>query len=92
MSIQVDTMRKLWGNSPAGKNRDVELLINQEMTYYPVIQLILQSSPKRMFVLKKEVFKEGDLIWLTVNSDYLEALISVAKEKIYMLYELSRRG
>ena len=79
----VEKIREIWKNTPRAQKEGVEVLIDKEITYSPVIQLVLQSQKERLFVVKIVYYEEGNRMWEIVNtSDRLEYLIPIISEEI----------
>lgn len=79
----VEKIREIWKNTPRAQKEGVEVLIDQEITYSPVIQLVLQSQKERLFVVKIVDYEEGNRMWEIVNTpDRLEYLVPIIIEEI----------
>lgn len=79
----VDRMREIWGNTLRAKKEGIETLIDQEITYSPVVQLVLQSPDNRLFVLKMVDYEKGNRVWETVDAPgSLDTLMEIVTEEM----------
>jgi len=79
----VERMRDIWINTPRAQKEGIEVLIDQEITYSPVIILTLQAPKERLFILKMPDFEGVNMPWKVVgNPVSLETLISNVMDKI----------
>ncbi|BBO92800.1 hypothetical protein [Desulfosarcina ovata] len=79
----VNRVREVIKSSPKAENEGVEAVINQIITYSPVIQFVLSSENDRLFILKRVYYQEGERFWeLAENPDSLKSLLSVARKEI----------
>ena len=79
----VDRMRELVKDSPKAQEEELEVIIDQIITYSPVIQLILFSPEERLFIVKMVDYEEGERIWEVVEDPGdLESLLSIICQEI----------
>ena len=79
----VNRMRELVKDSPKAQEEELEVIIDQIITYSPVIQLILFSPEERLFIVKMVDYEEGERIWEVVEDPGdLESLLSIICQEI----------
>ncbi len=79
----VDRMREIFKDTDRAKKEGIEVLIDQELTYSPVIKLILKSPKERLFVFKTPDYEGVNKPWKAVGTPgSLETSLSVIKDEI----------
>jgi hypothetical protein len=81
--LDVERMRELWKNTPVARKEGVEVLIDREITYSPVIRFALQSRKEGLFIAKVVDYEKGNRQWQILESaNSLEVLVSIMSEQI----------
>ena len=79
----VERMRELWTNTPVARKEGVEVLIDREITYSPVIRFALQSRKEGLFIAKVVDYEQGNRQWQILDTaNSLEVLVSITREQI----------
>ena len=79
----VEKMRELLKNTPVARKEGIEVLIEREITYSPVIRFVLHSRKEGLFIAELVDYEKGNRRWQilgTANS--LEVLVSITSEEI----------
>jgi len=81
--LDVERMRELWKNTPVARKEGVEVLIEREITYSPVIRFVLQSRKEGLFIAKVLAYEKGNWRWQILDTaNSLEVLVSIMSEQI----------
>jgi hypothetical protein len=76
-------MREFVKASPKAQEEELEVIVDQIITYSPVIQLILFSPEERLFIVKMVDYEEGERIWEVIEDPGdLESLLSIICQEI----------